>query len=829
MHICIFNVCIRDAHRDTRNVELYFPMPAVESLYRSKPAKTLAHLIGHESDGSILSALKKKVWANELSAFMYRSSRDFSVFGVEIKLTEQGLEHVQEVVAAVFSYVGMLVQKGIEDWVWDELKDIGEMKFRFKDKREPSDDAVNLATSMDTYAPTEVIAGDTLLFEKNMEKTRELLQLIRPENALVFLVHKGATATADKKERWYGTDYSERAFSAVEEEQWQKALECSLENDWASLLHLPEPNPFVPTDFTIKGGNVEDEMKFPHLVGHECHPGARIHLSATSDISTTSAAESVADKDTEVNANNEDHEDEGDGDDEETSVAVGSAAGQPQYQTWNEVLAGNHLVLWHRLDAHWHSPKAVVQFVLESQFASATPWNVVMTDLLGRIWTELLSEFAYYADCAGLHYDQSVGKSGLVIRFEGYNHKLSVLVERAFEELRRFAEVSSSEAGNVTFNPALFERVKDSLSRAYKNQLFNQPYFQSMIGAFECLEDPRWGLFEKIQSLAHIGLDSLRSFARQFLSQLCFEVFANGNITAEEAKAMVLKAQSTLQATHLPYSLQALRRPVQLQTGKHYVYRQSGKTYNPNEVNSASCMMFLFGEEIGNVHNTLTNEEECSQVLEQALMLQNYRNLFVRMMSEPAFDQLRTKEQLGYIVYVTGHELAQRIMTVSIIVQSSVQDPVYLDSRVEAFLGQYRTDVLEKMEESKLQTFIDAEVESLLEKPKNLDQETRWMGAEVTKGTYLFDRPQRLAAMLRQEGLFTVEKMLACFDQFFGKNSSSRTSFSSQLFGKNRAVPTKQQVLASGQANNVVVVDDVMEFKRQLPLLPIRSYLPKPF
>lgn len=445
-----------------------------------------------------------------------------------------------------------------------------------------------------------------------------------------------------------------------------------------------------------------------------------------------------------------------------------------------------------------------------------------MTDLLSRILSELLSEFAYYADCAGLHYDVSVSKSGLTFRFDGYNHKLAVLVERAMEELRRFADPSSG--AHVTYNPELFQRVKEALTRAYKNQLFQQPYYHAMLAAYECLEEPRWGLFEKIQTLKFIELDSLRAFARQFLSQLSLEVFVNGNITVEEAKELATKAQSTLQATHLPYSLQALRRPVQLQTGKHYIYRQSGATYNPDEVNSATCMMFMFGEEMGNVLNTSSHDQDA---MDKALILQNYRNLFVRMMSEPAFDQLRTKEQLGYVVYVTSHELAQRMMTVTVIVQSSVQDPAYLDSRIEAFLQQYRQEVLGKMDVATLQTFIQAEIESLLEKPKNLDQETRWFAAEMTKGTYLFDRSQRLATLLRLEELYNVEKMREVFDQFFGVTSAKRTSFSSQLFGKNRSVPGNAEALKLG--DNVVIVEDIMEFKRQLPLLPIHSYLPKSF
>ena len=62
------------------------------------------------------------------------------------------------------------------------------------------------------------------------------------------------------------------------------------------------------------------------------------------------------------------------------------------------------------------------------------------------------------------------------------------------------------------------------------------------------------------------------------------------------------------------------------------------------------------------------------------------RSLF--QMSEPAFDQLRTKEQLGYIVFTGLKRLNQQYLALHMIVQSSHKDADYLDGRVESFLQQ---------------------------------------------------------------------------------------------------------------------------------------------
>ena len=66
----------------------------------------LSHLIGHESAGSILSALKARRWANGLSAGNYLSNSDFACFSVSVELSDEGVLHVPEVVDCVFAYIG---------------------------------------------------------------------------------------------------------------------------------------------------------------------------------------------------------------------------------------------------------------------------------------------------------------------------------------------------------------------------------------------------------------------------------------------------------------------------------------------------------------------------------------------------------------------------------------------------------------------------------------------------------------------------------------------------------------------------------------------------
>ena len=78
----------------------------VLSKYMVKPDKYYGHLLGHESGGSILSALKKRLWASGLNSGIYLDNNDFACFSVSVELSDEGVHHVDEIVSCVFAYIG---------------------------------------------------------------------------------------------------------------------------------------------------------------------------------------------------------------------------------------------------------------------------------------------------------------------------------------------------------------------------------------------------------------------------------------------------------------------------------------------------------------------------------------------------------------------------------------------------------------------------------------------------------------------------------------------------------------------------------------------------
>jgi secreted Zn-dependent insulinase-like peptidase len=321
----------------------------------------------------------------------------------------------------------MLQRQGPQQWVCDENKNTAEMNFRFLNKCEPSEYVTTLANGMHIHAVEHTVAGSHLHFQSDMEDTWKYLAHLTPGNSIITVSHKGFTGKTALKEKWYGTNYNQREYSAEQLLLWEKALGAA-DSEWSALLSLPQPNPFIPTEFALKpreeaaaaaapvGG--ESSNKYPHLTQRAvtapapspwmvevdrpmeaatpaetaaADPDANGAAGASAVTATEDEAEGVANEE-------EGEEDEEEGEEEEEEDGVSAAEGSSAVLP---VVAGEQVYSWCLQDRTWDVPKLNVKVSLENLMACATPLGVVCTDLLALCLKENLNEYSYYADCAG--------------------------------------------------------------------------------------------------------------------------------------------------------------------------------------------------------------------------------------------------------------------------------------------------------------------------------------------------------------------------------------------------------------------------------------------
>ena len=145
---------------------------------------------------------------------------------------------------------------------------------------------------------------------------------------------------------------------------------------------------------------------------------------------------------------------------------------------------------------------------------------------------------------------------------------------------------------------------------------------------------------------------------------------------------------------------------------------------NPNEPNSALTYYVYFGSNIDR-------------------RLRVTAALLTQILSEPAFNILRTKEQLGYIVGASTWTAAgNNDVGLRIVVQSE-RGPVYLEERVEAFLDHMK-DAIELMTDEEFVEQKNGLERKWREVVKNLSEEVGGFWAHIDSGYLDFLRRKRL-------------------------------------------------------------------------------------
>lgn len=296
----------------------------------------------------------------------------------------------------------------------------------------------------------------------------------------------------------------------------------------------------------------------------------------------------------------------------------------------------------------------------------------------------------------------------------GYNDKMSVLLEKVLTSMR-----------DLVISPDRFRIIKERLTRGYKNAEYQQPYYQ--VGDYtRYLTAERGWLNEQYAAeLEHIEAEDIQHFFPQILRQNHIEVLAHGNIYKEDALRMTDTVESTLKSRNLPESQWNVRRNMIIPAGSNYTYERPLK--DPANVNH--CIeYYLF---IGDMHD---------EVLRAKLLL------FAQMTDEPAFDQLRSKEQLGYVVW-SGARYSATTIGYRVIIQSE-RTAQYLESRIDSFLTNFGK-TLETMPEEEFEGHKRSVINKRLEKLKNLVSETSRFWTHIGSEYYDFLQSETDAARVR--------------------------------------------------------------------------------
>ena len=362
---------------------------------------------------------------------------------------------------------------------------------------------------------------------------------------------------------------------------------------------------------------------------------------------------------------------------------------------------------WHMQDSRFNTPSVEWRVSLQHPSASYSAEEAVLTRLLAGWLNDSLNESLYPAWIAGQSFSAYAHARGMTLSFSGWRDGQTPLIEQAIEQLQQ-ADISTGA----------FERVRYQLQREWRNAPQASLTGQASRALGEALLTPQWSTAELLEASQRLEKRHLENFRRRFLDDLYIDAMAVGNLNAEQAQeqANLIRGALTPRLT-----------------------RDDIPPLTPLEVSSESEIL----------HPHSTREESLvlrylqgrdTSVEEQARL-----SVLAQWLDTPFYQQLRTEEQLGYIVNA-GYSPMLEAPGISLIVQSPDVDSSTIAERMDAFMEAAEAR-LNTLSNGELAAHRQAVHDRLNQRDTSLPSMANRYWQETALDEGRFDRREQLAAL----------------------------------------------------------------------------------
>lgn len=446
-----------------------------------------------------------------------------------------------------------MVEAKPQEFVHEECRKLGTIKFDFADKGSAINYCVSLSSTMQRFEKPEDV--EHLLRHRyiadDFDKARVAeyaAHLAKPENTQIYLTSQSFdSSTLLKKEKWYKIEYSSERYS----ESLMKSLKEPKINQQGKKLDLPPPNTLLPTNFDILA---EDASK-----------SALPLLLETFD-------------NTEV---------------------------------------------WYKKDDRFKRPKGIVSLKLYTNDCAATKLEGrLFVELWSQCLNEFTREFTYMADCAGLKFNHFMMSDNVSFDWSGYNDSLPNFIVETVQQVKKMKVADIEE---------IFNDKKEKLLQNYKNHYLQQTFRLAWGQVSYHLQEWNVERSDMRVLLEKYTYADFKKDMQQWITSGRFVWGFFGNISTEDVMSTVKSVRDLLPVKNTEREDLTPFKVVSLPEGEQRIDFPVEDPTNEN-----SCLVSYFQQ--GLIHA-------------DDIKAAKFMDLTCQFLDEPTFNQLRTIEQLGYVVF----------------------------------------------------------------------------------------------------------------------------------------------------------------------------------
>lgn len=307
------------------------------------------------------------------------------------------------------------------------------------------------------------------------------------------------------------------------------------------------------------------------------------------------------------------------------------------------------LSVWFEQDESFRTPKLDITVMMESPEANASARSAIATQLLIDLVDDGMTDFRYDAGRAGSGYGLSSSKRGLQMRLYGYSDRLHVLLDTLLVEL--------TDPG---VSQPRFEQLKSDLQRRLRNTR-EDPVLNQMVRRLNTalIRDSRTpeALLDALEDLT---LDDVLAHRDTLLNNQAMTMLIHGNQTEDGALQLANRISAMIPPSA---DIDPVRVDVAALPSRRYRHEMA------IDHNDSALLGYYQGQD--------------SSLRERALFA-----LLGRTMSASYFAEMRTEEQLGYIVF-SQNFMAEDLPGLIVYIQSPDTDPALLQLFSDRFMNRY--------------------------------------------------------------------------------------------------------------------------------------------
>lgn len=396
-------------------------------------------------------------------------------------------------------------------------------------------------------------------------------------------------------------------------------------------------------------------------------------------------------------------------------------------------------------DIQFNLPKLLVlsNLFLSGKDIFNDPKSYLALTLFNSGLKEHLREFIYMAQMAKIDISLLPTKKGLKLKASGFNDKFQVFLR---ELSHRIADFGNAQGPLETFIASKFELLKLKRLEELENQLKLEPYNQYGIVMSEAITTGSFGHATLIEAIKSLNFEEYLAVHRRVLKRVYVETLISGNLAETDAVDIQKNLIETLRERELCQNLGMLEiqenRLVGLAPKTATIYELGLK--NESETNN------LVGVEFQ---------------MPQDPQFKYINTLLGDYLSSLYFEELRTNQQVGYVVFAVK-SLRSQTPGFIFLIQSSRFLPNELAEKTYAFLLEQRS-AIKDLTDKKFEEIREGKLAENRQDFNSLTAQAGFYFGEIDNHNYDFEKKAATKAALEK---LKKEDLLEHFERlFFGE------------------------------------------------------------